>query len=89
VTYQLDPLPDVGTRPPGPEADLIDAVLEGGPVTFPDDLRMHRVSRSEQKVKIPHYGGHEHFERDPDLDGPPEPGAPVVFRWTTRTRVAE
>ncbi|MDM4719700.1 DUF5988 family protein [Micromonospora sp. WMMA1363] len=40
----------------------------------------------ESKIKVRHYGGYEHFERDPAgvVDG-----APAVFRWTGRTRIAE
>jgi hypothetical protein len=36
-------------------------------------------------VKVEHYGGHEHFERDDRTAGQ----NPVVYRWTTRTRIAE
>jgi Family of unknown function (DUF5988) len=36
-----------------------------------------------------HRGGYEHFTRD--ADAPPAAGAsaPAVYRWTTRTRIAE
>ncbi|MCX4390269.1 DUF5988 family protein [Micromonospora peucetia] len=65
---------------------IIDVVLEGGPVDLPTDLRSHRVARAEEKIKILHYGGYEHFERGSS----PEPiDLPVVFRWTGRTRIAE
>jgi hypothetical protein len=67
-------------------ADVIDVVLEGGPATFPAEWRSHRVPRDQEKMKIRHYGGYEHFERvaTPDRDD-----APVVFRWIGRTRIAE
>lgn len=98
MTYQLDPTIDGDATALGIDdeaialgidAGLIDAVLEGGPTTFPAHLRSHRVSPTEQKVKIAHYGGYEHFERGPDTGDPPPRSGPVVFRWTTRTRVAE
>ncbi|WFE60944.1 DUF5988 family protein [Micromonospora sp. WMMD712] len=68
----------------GEAAGIIDVVLEGGPATLPTELRSHRVSPVEHKIKVRHYGGYEHFERD---SGGGE--APVVFRWTGRTRIAE
>lgn len=67
-------------------AGIIDAVLEGGPVTLPAELRSHRVSLADHKIKVRHYGGYEHFERDP---AEAADGTPVVFRWTGRTRIAE
>ncbi|MEU7573321.1 DUF5988 family protein [Micromonospora sp. NPDC049240] len=67
-------------------AGIVEAVLEGGPATLPVELRNHRVSPVESKIKVRHYGGYEHFERDPAgvVDG-----TPAVFRWTGRTRIAE
>ncbi|MFD4636368.1 DUF5988 family protein [Lentzea sp. NPDC058436] len=65
---------------------LVDAVLQGGPADLPAEIRARRVHREERKVKIPHYGGHEHFERD---GTPLDERAELVFRWTGRTRVAE
>lgn len=67
-------------------ADVIEVVLEGGPATFPAELRSHHVSRSQEKMKIRHYGGYEHFERVATAD---HDDAPVVFRWIGRTRIAE
>ncbi|MEH1100299.1 DUF5988 family protein [Micromonospora sp. CPCC 205561] len=67
-------------------AGVIEVVLEGGPVDLPADLRNRRVAKAEEKIKVLHYGGYEHFERGST------PGAldlPVVFRWTGRTRIAE
>ncbi|SCL72096.1 hypothetical protein GA0070606_5954 [Micromonospora citrea] len=67
-------------------AGIIDVVLEGGPADLPADLRSRRVARAEEKIKVRHYGGYEHFERG----GAPEAAnVPVVFRWTGRTRIAE
>ncbi|WP_229397852.1 DUF5988 family protein [Micromonospora okii] len=67
-------------------AGIIDVVLEGGPTNLPAELRSHRVSPVEHKIKVCHHGGYEHFERDAHgLAG----DAPVVFRWTGRTRIAE
>lgn len=60
-------------------------VLEGGPTTLPQTMSVQWTS-DLYKIKIPHLGGHEHFELI-------EPAAPAleqpVFRWTTRTKVAE
>ena len=70
----------------GDAAGIIDVVLEGGPANLPAELRSHRVSPVAYKIKVRHYGGYEHFERDSvgvNADGP------VVFRWTRRTRIAE
>lgn len=64
---------------------LIDVILTGGPANLSEDLRTRRVTTDESKLKVLHYGGYEHFERDPATvrDGK------VVFRWTGRTRIAE
>ena len=65
--------------PPGAAADVVDVVLEGGPASFPAELRRHRAPATAHTVKVAYCGGYEHFERD---------GA-GVFRWTTRTHMAE
>lgn len=67
--------------------DTVDVILVGGPNDLPTAARNQRVPRDGQKVKVHHRGGYEHFEREDagSRQGP----APVVFRWTTRTRVAE
>jgi hypothetical protein len=71
-----------------PEAsDLIDVVLEGGPAEMPLDLRICRASAGAEKIKVPYYGGYEHFVR-PDLPARPLDQR-VVYRWIGRTRVAE
>jgi len=70
------------------EARSVLAILEGGPTTIPSASRIQSVGAYDEKVKLPYYGGYEHFERtggysEDDLS------APVVFRWTTRTAIAE
>jgi hypothetical protein len=64
------------------------AVLEGGPEGIPEASRQQVVSPVDDKIKIVHYGGYEHFERTDMLD---RSGSfpQVVFRWTTRTKMAE
>jgi len=61
---------------------LIDAFLEGGPRDLPEADRRQRVTASQVKVKIPYLDGYEHFERADD-------SAAIVYRWVTRTRIAE
>lgn len=78
---------DQGVSP----GDLVAAVLEGGPTDLPAAARTGRVPAGDRKVKVVHRGGYEHFER---MDGDPVPGpapeaGPVVFRWKTRTKMAE
>jgi hypothetical protein len=69
------------------DSDLIDAVLEGGPATISETLRSQAINSLVEKIKIPHYGGYEHFVRI----GGREAGdrGHVVFRWMMRTEVAE
>lgn len=62
----------------------IEAVLEGGPVDLPADLRSQVVSDGTEKIKVHHRGGHEHFERAPAAHA-----GPIVYRWTMRTKIAE
>jgi hypothetical protein len=57
----------------------VDVVLEGGPSDLPDGERRRRIPAGDLKVKVRHRGGHEHFERTDD----------GVYRWTTRTKIAE
>ena len=83
------PAPYDGRDPLGLAAEaarLIDVVLEGGPRHLPAEWRLQRLAAGDQKVKLPHNGGYEHFERDP---AGPADGEPVEFRWTRRTRIAE
>jgi hypothetical protein len=63
----------------------VDVVLVGGPSDLPAAARTQRVGPEDVKVKLIHRGGYEHFERERDASG----SAPVVFRWTSRTRIAE
>jgi hypothetical protein len=65
---------------------LVEAVLEGGPVHLPDELRTRHVPHTDETIKVPYLDGYEHFECD-SVTG--AAGTPVVFRWTGRTRVAE
>jgi len=67
------------------QTDWIMAVLEGGPMSLPKALRTQLVEPLAQKIKIPFYGGYEHFERI----SPVKESAQTVFRWTMRTAVAE
>jgi hypothetical protein len=49
--------------------------------------RLRLVNPDDQKIKILHHGGYEHFERVSPSD---EDIAPqIIFRWTMRTKVAE
>lgn len=65
----------------------VEVILTGGPSDLPPAARSLRVHREAHKVKIVHRGGYEHFERDP---APESSGTgPRVYRWTTRTRIAE
>ena len=68
--------------------DLAWAVLQGGPEGIPDASRLQVVSPVDDKIKIVHYGGHEHFARTDLLD---ESGSSpqIVFRWAKRTEMAE
>jgi hypothetical protein len=61
---------------------LVTADLKGGPARFPDELRHPLVSTAQERIKVCHYGGYEHFERDPGGDG-------TTFQWIGRTQVAE
>jgi hypothetical protein len=70
--------------PAAGEAGPVEAVLEGGPAGLGADQRHLRLAAAVDKVKVPFCGGYEHFERDDAVTG-----SPLVFRWTTRTRVAE
>lgn len=71
-----------------PGTSLMRAVLEGGPEGIPEASRLRVVSPVDDKIKIVHYGGYEHFERTDMLD---DSGSfpQIVFRWTTRTEIAE
>ncbi len=54
--------------------------------------RLHRVNPDDLKVKLPHNGGYEHFERVHASDAGTFDGdndEQIIFRWTMRTKVAE
>jgi hypothetical protein len=69
-------------------AELVAAVLLGGPANLPETERRQQVPVAESKIKIPHMGGYEHFHRqDEGLTAGPE--APLVFHWAMRTKIAE
>lgn len=61
------------------------AILEGGPTTLAESLRTRIVSALAEKIKIPHYGGYEHFVRTSEL----QENSHIIFRWKMRTEVAE
>jgi hypothetical protein len=65
----------------------VTVMLVGGPASIGGDARVQDVGAHEDKVKLPHQGGYEHFERVAET-APGEPSAPV-FRWTMRTKTAE
>ncbi|MFV2112547.1 DUF5988 family protein [Micromonospora sp. LOL_025] len=67
--------------------NLVDVVLEGGPADLPPGRRLLKAVAAGERVKIEHYGGYEHFERQTGAD-PADDGA-IAFRWTMRTRIAE
>ena len=68
--------------------EIVDAVLEGGPGDFPEDARHRRAAPEQYTIKVMHRGGYEHFEWVSDPASRIE-AAPRVYRWTSRTRIAE
>jgi hypothetical protein len=68
--------------------DVVTAVLEGGPLDFPEAARKCLARLDDATIKIQHMGGHEHFQRV-GAGAPADHAGPVVYRWTTRTRIAE
>lgn len=65
----------------------VQAVLEGGPESIPAAQRTQEVSPFDEKIKLPHHGGYEHFERVGSLEG--NTVEQLVYRWSMRTEVAE
>jgi hypothetical protein len=64
--------------------NLIKAILEGGPHTLPKESRSLLIDPDEEKIKVPHHGGYEHFVRtDKTIEDE------RVFLWNTRTEIAE
>ncbi|MFJ2264537.1 DUF5988 family protein [Streptomyces sp. NPDC087844] len=70
---------------PSHDGEMIDALLQGAPEGMPTSVRAGRSAVADRKLKIPHYGGYEHFEL---VENPAE-NSQAVFRWTMRTRIAE
>ena len=64
------------------------AILEGGPESIPAASRIQEVSPLDDKIKIPHYGGYEHFERIGWLEENTA-AQHLIYRWKMRTEVAE
>jgi len=61
--------------------------LVGGPASIDGAARVREVDAQEDKIKLPHQGGYEHFERVAET---PAGERPVPeFRWTMRTKAAE
>jgi hypothetical protein len=71
------------------EPDGLNIVLVGGPGDFPDAARFRYANPADEKVKIPHRSGYEHFERTTEHYHLDDECQGLVFRWTTRTRIAE
>ncbi|MDG4830606.1 DUF5988 family protein [Solwaraspora sp. WMMD1047] len=80
-------MPDRQLRemPSSAQVGDIEAILEEGPADLPTELRRRTVAADSMKIKVPHLNGYEHFERVPK----PGDTTSAVFRWTTRTRIAE
>jgi hypothetical protein len=55
---------------------------QGAAVNKSDD---QLIDNTRERIKLPHWGGHEHFE----LVAEPEGTEPRVYRWSMRTRIAE
>jgi hypothetical protein len=72
-----------------PRRVFLDAILEGGPADILVSERLRTVDAEESKIKLPHRGGYEHFDRTSERligsDGTPR----NVYRWVMRTQVAE
>jgi Family of unknown function (DUF5988) len=66
----------------------IRAILHGGPESIPNETRVQLVSPLDEKIKLPHYGGYEHFERIVAVDARHIPEE-IAFLWTMRTEMAE
>lgn len=76
-----------------PTHETVAAVLEGGPADLPAAERSRRVAARDDKIKIAYLGGYEHFARLPPSQSAAaaegDQTAPVVYRWTARTLIAE
>jgi hypothetical protein len=67
-------------NPFGATANTMEVVLVGGPGGIPGNLVVSTALAANDKLKICHLNGYEHFERV-------APGN--VFTWTMRTKMAE
>jgi hypothetical protein len=70
------------------DVNLIQAILEGGPATIPHASRLQAVNPVDEKFKLSHYGGYEHFERTGSLVEDTS-CRQIIFRWSMRTEMAE
>ncbi|TYB45386.1 DUF5988 family protein [Actinomadura chibensis] len=72
------------------EPGTVEAALVGGPADIPESTRRCRADAGARTIKLAHRGGYEHFELV-DAADPADPAAdgPAIFRWTTRTKIAE
>jgi hypothetical protein len=70
------------------ETSIVRALLIGGPSDIPDRARTQMAGPRDEKIKIPHYGGYEHFARADLFDHDNTPDQ-VIYRWTMRTEMAE
>jgi hypothetical protein len=61
-------------------ASAVHVVLVGGPSGIPRSLVVSRTLAANEKLKVCHLDGYEHFVRDPDLGN--------VFVWSMRTSMA-
>jgi len=71
-----------------PTPIAVRATLEGGPESIPQSSRIQTVSPLDEKIKLPHYGGYEHFVRVGSL-GEDSSAQQLIYRWITRTEMAE
>jgi hypothetical protein len=71
--------------------ELVTAVLLGGPASLSPAQRRQQVPARENKIKIPHMGGYEHFLRagGDDEEFAASAGLPLIFNWAMRTKIAE
>jgi Family of unknown function (DUF5988) len=66
---------------------IVEVLLAGGPTDLPAAARRLHADAGENRIKMLHCGGYEHFER---VDGQDTAdGCPVIYRWVARTRIAE
>jgi hypothetical protein len=68
---------------------LVEVVLEGGPTDMSHADRRRQASPGDERIKVRHGGGYEHFERTDERAADGGGSHPVIYRWVTRTRVAE